>query len=315
MRFLVLVLLSTSLAVLLAPTSALACQEDEALAEAALQLSGEPRLTADALRAALEAAGSDLIHGWARRFESDESASEWLAELDPDAPLDCGFARRTDSVTVVAAARAGRLSVDGDIARATVVASFRAPHLVIRDRHDRLHRLALEDGRASLAELEAPLMVQLVATGPRGPRPVAQRRVGPPAPPRVEGTGPLPARLDALREVRGASPLRPNRLLRQAANRHAQAICRAGVAAHRLASSDPESRLAAQGIQARVVGEAVARVAPRADPLQALVESPGHAAALVDRRFTDVGVGEARTADRRCVVVFLAAWPRFVGVR
>ena len=40
---------------------------------------------------------------------------------------------------------------------------------------------------------------------------------------------------------------------------------------------------------------------------------PGHAAALVDRRFTDVGIGEVTAHGRRCVVVSLAAWPRYVG--
>jgi len=291
------------------------CTEEDSLAEAALELALERELTGAALTRALRSAGSDLAHGWARRFRDREAAQRWLRGLDSDAPLACGWAERPGVITVVASARAGTLAVEGDQARATVVDGFRDPHLVVRDGDDRLHRLALEDGRASLVDLERPLVVQLVATGPRGPRPIAERRSGAVAAPQVAGTGSLPHRLDALRAVRGASPLRLNRLLTAAANRHARAICAAGVAAHRLRESDPESRLASEGIEARVVGEAVARVAPSDDALQALVESPGHAAALTDRRFTDVGVGEATARGRRCVVVSLAAWPRFVGRR
>lgn len=291
------------------------CAEEDTLAEAALELALERELTGAALTRALRTAGSDLPHGWARRFHDRADAEAWLRQLDADAPLACGWAERPGVITVVAGARAGTLEVEGDSARATVVDGFREAHLVVRDGDDRLHRLALEQGEASLVDLERPLVVQLVATGPRGPRPIAERRSGAPATPQVAGSGPFSSRLDALRSVRGASPLRPNRLLTAAANRHARAICAAGVAAHRLERSDPESRLASEGIAARVVGEAVARVAPGADALQALVESPGHAAALTDRRFTDVGVGEATARGRRCVVVSLAAWPRFVGRR
>jgi hypothetical protein len=291
------------------------CVEEASLAEAALELAQERRLTGAALRRALRVAGSDLPHGWARRFHDREQAQAWLRALDADAPLACGWAEGERIITVVAGARAGTLAVEGARARASVVEGFREAHLVVRDGEDHLHRLALENGEASLEGLTQPLVVQLVATGPRGPRPIAERRVGSAPGPQVAGDGSLARRLDALRSVRGASPLRPNRLLTAAATRHAQAICRARVAAHRLARSDPESRLAAEGIEARVVGEAIARVSPREDALQALVESPGHAAALTDRRFTDVGVGEASAHGRRCVVVSLAAWPRFVGRR
>ncbi len=291
------------------------CTEEASLAEAALELAQERELSGAALRRALRVAGSDLLHGWARRFRDRDDAQVWLRALDADAPLACGWAEGERVVTVVAGARAGTLQIDGEHARASVVEGFRDAHLVVRDGEDRLHRLALEDGRASLEGLVQPLVVQLVATGPRGPRPVAQRRVGRAERPQIAGTGSIASRLDALRSVRGASPLRPNRLLTAAANRHARAICAAGVAAHRLAESDPESRLAREGIEARVVGEAIARTAPGEDALQALVESPGHEAAITDRRFTDVGVGQVTAHGRRCVVVSLAAWPRFVGRR
>lgn len=291
------------------------CVEEASLAQAALELAQERELSGAALRRALRVAGSDLPHGWARRFHDRESARQWLRELDVDAPLACGWAEGPQILTVIAGARAGTLAIEGERARASVADGFREAHLVVRDGEDRLHRLALEGGEASLADLIQPLVVQLVATGPRGPRPVAERRVGTAPAAQVAGSGTIERRLDALRSVRGASPLRPNRLLTAAASRHARAICTAGVAAHRLAESDPESRLAREGIEARVVGEAVARVDPGEDPLQILVESPGHAAALTDRRFTDVGVGEATARGRRCVVVSLAAWPRFVGRR
>ena len=296
------------------PLRASACVEEAALAEVALVLATEPALDAAALTRALREEGSDLVHAWAHRFETEAEGEAWVASLEADSPVVCGIAHGEGSLLVVASARAGRLEVEGSVARASVTPGFRDAHLVVRDGTDALHRLALEGGQASLEGLTRPLVVQLVATGPRGPRPVAERRLGEPLrAPRVLGGGSLAQRLDLLREGHEASPLRPNRLLQEAADRHARAICRAGVAAHSLQRSDPESRLASQGVRARVVGEAVARVAFQADPLEALGESPGHAAALLDRRFTDVGVGEVRARGRRCVVVFLAAWPRYVG--
>jgi uncharacterized protein YkwD len=42
-----------------------------------------------------------------------------------------------------------------------------------------------------------------------------------------------------------------------------------------------------------------------------MFRSPSHRLAVTDKRFTDVGIGQAFDAKgHSCVVVLLAAWPR-----
>jgi uncharacterized protein YkwD len=102
-------------------------------------------------------------------------------------------------------------------------------------------------------------------------------------------------------------------LLALEAEAHAARICRTGRVVHELEpGADPEARLAGRGIRARVVGEAVARARDVGAAFDVLEASPGHRMTLVDRRFTDVGVGVAAWGrDRTCLVVLLAAWPRY----
>ena len=120
------------------------------------------------------------------------------------------------------------------------------------------------------------------------------------------------ARVDALREARGASPLRQNALVERVAHEYAERVCDTGRVAHVLEDGEsPVDRLRAHGLGARVVGEAVARGATSEAAFQSLVASPAHYAALIDRRFTDVGTADAVASDgRACVVVLLASWPR-----
>ena len=318
------------------------CAEEEALSEAAASLALTGRIDAESLQAALSEADSDLMHAWARRFSSPTEVGAWLDQRETDAPLVCGIAHSAGGVVVVAAARAGFLSVRATVVSARVSNGFQDPHLVVHDAEGGLHRFALDGSqRVDLAELPVPLVVQLVATGPRGPRPVAQRHIAADTivharesvesrrspsfrhhttrsePPGAgfDAEGSVRHRLDSLREAHDVSPLRANRLLEQAARHHAFAVCRAGVAAHHLDHTDPTGRLRAQGIEARVVGETVARIRRGEDPIGALMASPGHLATLVDARFTDGGIGQARFGARECTVVLLAAWPRYVGRR
>jgi uncharacterized protein YkwD len=210
---------------------------------------------------------------------------------------------------------------------------------------------ALEHGVELEQDLVAPLKVQLLATGAAGPRPIAERWLGgvpvaptrPPAlndapsaqavpsPTRVERAESSPAEGSArpaveaaselsrlvldLRELRGRKRLRDNRLLREAATAHARAVCEQGRVAHTLgAGQGPEERLARAGLSARLLGEAIARAADTATAFEALQNSPSHLLTLLEPRFTDFGVGEARdTAGKRCYVVLLCAWPRYSG--
>jgi uncharacterized protein YkwD len=121
-------------------------------------------------------------------------------------------------------------------------------------------------------------------------------------------------RLADLRSRRDVSPLRPNRLLDREAARQAEAVCESGRVSHHREGADPETRLRREGIQARAVGETVARGVSPAAAMDALEASPSHLSTLADRRFTDVGLGTAEdAAGRTCLVVLLSSWPRFLG--
>ena len=117
-----------------------------------------------------------------------------------------------------------------------------------------------------------------------------------------------------LRRAAGARSLRSNRLLTQEATHHAQAVCESGKVGHELdPNGDPEARLLKRGIQARVVGEAVARAGTLADALHAIEDSPSHRMTVTDPRFTDAGYGQAKDEKgRTCAVILLASWPRTV---
>jgi uncharacterized protein YkwD len=173
--------------------------------------------------------------------------------------------------------------------------------------------------------------VQLLARGRLGPRPIAERVV-----PAVEGgpatagsdpsdgdaaaTGPEAAvsiaqRLLTLRSRSGRPPLRDNALLAGVAAAHAQRVCAQGLVAHELVpGGDPKQRLTAAGVTARRVGETVARAESPGAAFAAFEHSPSHRLTLLEAGFTDSGIGEAKDAQGRvCVVVLLAAWPRYVG--
>lgn len=336
-----------------ATARALPCGPDPTLSEVAASLllsGGSP--SPGALEEALRAHGSDLraAHAYRVRLDAgggsraaDARVARWLDDLRAraDAPLVCGEATGPAQRLVVAAVRAGTLEVVGEArARIDLTAGFGDPRLIIEGADGQL--VEVRPGGASLPatlelpeDVELPARVQLLATGPAGPRPIAERVVGAesasidraPAAQRAararrdRPNRRLPAEaslLDAvasLRSADGGSPLRPNRLLAEEAQRHARAVCRAGRVVHELApGADPERRLRARNVVARIVGEVVARSPNGAvSAVDALALSPSHRMTLIDRRFTDVGVGAGRDrAGRACVVVLLAAWPRIV---
>jgi uncharacterized protein YkwD len=195
----------------------------------------------------------------------------------------------------------------------------------------RIDRQKLRRGIALESELRLPVVVQLVATGKAGPRPVAERVVPlqsvepqqavPSA--TVQSTDAdtrpsssvLSLQLNRLRKRRGVRPVRENRLLAELAAEHASKVCDTGRVAHELSpGSDPETRLAMAGVRARMVGETVARSVDAVSAFNAMKRSPSHLLTLLERRFTDAGVGVAANGSgQSCAVVLLAAWPRYVG--
>ena len=324
----VLVTLTLLLGAVPGTARALDCERDDALSRAAASLLGEGSLSPGAiLRAARsEGSGAPAVHALRDPDVDDARVGSWLRELAlrSDAPIACGEAQGDAGRLVLAAARAGVLAVDAETGtvRGSLSEGFSRPEMVVRDAEGALHRVGLSVDQLGagvpLPEgVTLPAVVQLVAHGPHGPLPVAERVVG-----RASGGGTMMVgdsdpltRLGHLRDLRGASPLRENRLLAREARRHAERVCAERRVAHTLEpGEDPERRLARRGIRARVVGEVVARASSSGAAMDALVRSPSHHLTLVDRRFTDAGLGTATDdTGHTCLVVLLAAWPRYLG--
>lgn len=261
------------------------------------------------------AAGSTLpvVRGLRTRDGNDAGVRRFvdsLAELTR-APIACGEARSGGRLLVLAGPRAAALDIVDGVAVVELANGWTSPRLYVRDGSGHPYEGPFEGGRAEVpSDLEPPLLVQVVATGPDGPRPVAERRVGEVRAVEVARSDePIPDRVRRLRDQSQVGPLRENRLLTRVAQRHAAQVCREGRVAHLGEGGDPVERLAREGVLARHVGETVARADDLADAYAAMLQSPSHRAALVDRRMTDVGVG---SAGGRCLVVLLAAWPRAV---
>ncbi len=310
-----------------APKPKAICLKDKKLGVVAQELAELQHIppSPELIRAAREA-GVDANPVYAKFGVAGEveSFKSWLRDLGEtaDAPLICGRARVGDRVVLVAAVRAGSLSVDGkNSLHAEVIKDFRDPYLVVRDAKGKSRRISVEGegfGATVTLPLEwsRPLFVQLVATGPNGPRPVAERWIGkvPHQEPTRQGSQSPQAWLMQLRRAAGSRSLRSNRLLTQEATNHAQTVCESGKLGHELDPwGDPEARLLKRGIEARVVGEAVARAQTMRDALHAIEDSPSHRMTVTDPRFTDAGYGKAKDEKgRTCAVVLLASWPRRV---
>ena len=319
-------------------------------AAAELLLSEQVKPEPSQLTAAVRAAGSDAValHALFLSATAPSNAERtWLQGLRErtDAPLHCGRAQAESGRLVIASARGGALqAIDPKtrLVRGSIADGFTQAQLVVAAADGQLVRVGvsasvLERGVELESDLVLPLKVQLLATGAAGPRPVAERWLGNPGPtggaaregeerrraPAVAAAAPQGARAEAaepelsrlvldLREARGRKRLRDNRLLREAAAAHARAVCEQGRVAHTLdAGEGPEERLVRAGLTARLVGEAIARAADTSAAFEALQNSPSHLLTLLEPRFTDVGVGEARdAAGKHCYVVLLCAWPR-----
>jgi hypothetical protein len=301
------------------------CQRSEKLEQVAQLLADRQQIppSSELIQTAREQ-GVDANPIYAKFGLTGEVASfkSWVEGLleAADAPLICGRARSGERVVLVAAVRAGAITPIGkNQLHAEVIEEFRDPYLMVRDASGGSRRIAV-DGEASGSRLSLPvewprpLFVQLVATGPNGPRPVAERWVGkiPRHEPVAGGSQSPEAWLMQIRRAAGARTVRTNRLLSQEARSHAQNVCNSGKLGHELdPHGDPEARLLARGIQARVVGEAVSRARTMREALHAIEDSPSHRMTVTDPRFTDAGFGQAEDDKGRiCAVVLLAAWPR-----
>ncbi len=314
---------------------ALPCRHEDVLAEVAANflLRGRKVDPAQLLPEA-RALGFDGVAVHAHEGQDDVALAEWIKTLSEraDGPLVCGEASSETRRLVLVSARGGELVRDGELIRGRLAPGFRAPHLVVETGEGRVQRIdvgvsRLEQG-VRLDPTLAARRVQLVADGPRGPRPVAELQLDgelirvPAASAPTDGDGPrgarslpleaLLAKLDGFRQSEGVGTLRPNQALARSAQRHAHRVCELGQVGHRLErGGDPETRLRDERIAARSVGEAIARAESAEAALRAIFASPSHRLAVTDRRFTDVGVGQAVDAKgHTCVVLLMASWPR-----
>ncbi len=241
----------------------------------------------------------------------------WLAALRARGlgPLRCGEALDGTSRVVVAAPAQGQLVREGRVLRVRLAEGFRAPVVYVRSEAAEPIAVGVEDGIAllDLDAIAAPSQLQLVATGADGPRPVAELAIG--ALPETDEVLPADASLlSLLRGRAGAGSLRPNRILARVAEAHAERVCESGHVAHELdGGGDARERLRSERIEARHVGEVIARAADEEGAWRALARSPSHRAAIGDRRFTDVGIAHVERSGHACLVVVLAAWPRPVA--
>ncbi|MGB8221782.1 MAG: CAP domain-containing protein [Polyangiales bacterium] len=303
------------------------CTRSETLELVASQLADLQQIppSAELIRVARQA-GVDANPVYAKFGVAGEfdNFKAWLEELieGADAPLICGRARSGERIVLVAAVRAGSLTMVGkNTLHAEVIDDFKYPYLIVRDPKGSSRRIAV-DGEVVGATISLPLewgrplFVQLIATGPSGPRPVSERWVGqiPKSKPSHADSESPETWLLQLRRAAGARSLRSNRLLTKEATSYAQTVCDSGKLGHQVDSSgDPEARLLKRGIEARVVGEAVARAATMRAALHAIEDSPSHHLTITDPRFTDAGYGQAKDdRGRTCVVILLASWPRTV---
>lgn len=329
----------------LLPASALAqikpsCSPEGPLSKAAQALlSTNGRLDAETVLYAVRAAGSDVVSVRAlwQQGSDQKKTDHWLTafRIQADAPLVCGTGEQSKISLTIAAARGGGLHATGPKERRIrgwLATGFSQPQLVLVDATGKIvHLLAtlktLTEGISIATDLEPPIRVQLVARGPGGPRPIAERVI-----PRTRGaTDPQKTtnrdailspkesdpyvHLGQIRRARRAPAVRTNRLLAAVAASHAQTICRTGRIVHEPGPGDnPERRLTRAGVRAQGVGEALAHGESVYAAMSGLQRSPSHLMTLIDRRFTDVGIGVATDSDKKpCVVVLLAIWPRVIG--
>jgi uncharacterized protein YkwD len=194
---------------------------------------------------------------------------------------------------------------------------------------------AKEDGlvhlRARFApDRPGPLTAQVVADVGTGPRPILEARlfadVSPPdrfdraiapgedaRPPGPVGTSAdhLLAMVGALRDAERLRPLARDPSLDDVALAHAHRMLTARTVGHDVGDGDPEDRVLAAGVRARLVGENVAHAASIRLAHRALYDSPSHRANLLRAEFDRVGAAVLADADGSVwVAEVFAAGPR-----
>jgi len=297
--------------------------DDDALAQLALHHAMDGT-SADALLSEARTGGLaqyPSLHLVTLGSEDVAGRDAWIARLLARGlgPLRCGEARNAQRVVYVAAPAQGSLELTPEGVRVALTEGFAAPVVYVRSGMAEPVAFAVHEGLAEVPfeTLATPLVLQLVATNAHGPRPIAELVIGGQVASASTPSEALPtdaSLIDLLRARHERGALRPNRMLARAAQAHAEQSCRVGQVAHVLGDEgDARARLLQGHIAARHVGEVVARAKNETAAWRTLTKSPSHHLAIGNTRFTDVGIGRAQSRGRTCLVVILAAWPRWIA--
>ena len=169
--------------------SALDCRPDTLLNRAAEKVvrNNAEVPTADGLLSLVRRLGSDVAPVFAKVGSIKDKAGfqSWMARIGTkaDGPLVCGRAKRGDVRAVVLGVRAGWLNISKDgVASVRLAKGFTTPYLVARlgDGTENVTPVrSLAEGRFKKTKVSSDaVVVQLVATGSRGPRPIAEVWLG-----------------------------------------------------------------------------------------------------------------------------------------
>ncbi len=301
------------------------CLREPLLDHVAVELAKAPRLPpAGEVERLVRTLGSDLPAISVRATANEQGIAAWLADYAQrgEGAIVCGRARRSSvnteagDLVLVAARRGGRLNVSDRTLTAELQSGFRSPRLVALYRDGTVAELA-RDGSA-LRPIEVreptPLVVQLIGSTERGPRPVAEHWFA--APPRslsaeVASIEDAASLLNHLRRQSGVGGVRAHASVARAATRHASAVLARGYPSHWMNGVGPDDRVLSERVASPFNGEAIGCAHDLASAFDGLWLSPSHREALTDRRFTDVGIGVASDTRRTCLVILLARFPRY----
>jgi hypothetical protein len=276
----------------------------------------------------------------------DEDATRridtWLSKHVAQGEVRCGIAKikgpDLESLVVIALdalgdlsalptrARLGQwLTVDAQLhlptsdAKVVVMGPTGAPRTVLTSapRNNRVRaRMALDQ--------PGPWLIQVISVHDRGPRPTLEAMVfvdseppahfePHPAPGETASAGiadattALQRMTNEARTHSGLNALQRDAELDRLAVEHAQAMVQSRQLAHDLGQGGPAERVSQAGLQPLAVGENLATASTLINAHRALWASPSHRGAMLEPRFTAMGIGVVTSEDRSIWVCELFA--------
>jgi len=307
---------------------------------AARRARGQPKFELPQIVFALRAEGSPYV--WARGWtveglaldpaDTRQRMKRWLDSFEATGSLRCGVgnARARDGTEIVSAVAVDVLADMKPLPTRARLGQWLKleTELAVRPREAQLVLLGprgLPDIRSGTIQgktisqsfsLDHPgtWLIQVVATVPGGPRPVAEAMVhvdteppsafhSQPAPGEKAGrTGSsdqskIERMANAARASEGVGRLRRDRRLDAVAQAHADAMRDARRIGHDVGQGDPRARIEAAGLPIRSAGENVAHADDLGRAHRALWSSPSHRGTMLHAQFNSIGVGVAHDPD------------------